>query len=157
MRPDRVFWIVVPIGRRVIFALLHDLNLACKWSHQQTADTAEQPGKRIDNLQWHGQQGIAKRQHRIGITLGDGAREVIGKHQQNCAGTEARSPRAVFFAEENRQQCRDDDRESAAQGIAENEAVEREAQLRQRLIAGARGGALREQVLLRDFDGGKQP
>ena len=56
------------------------------------------------------------------------------------AGTEARGPRAVFFAEENRQQRRDDDRERAAQGITENQAIERKAQLRQRFIAGARGG-----------------
>ncbi|MNR40994.1 hypothetical protein D3C85_1593320 [compost metagenome] len=88
---------------------------------------------------------------------GEGARQIIGKHQQDGGRAEAGCPWTVFGPGENCQQGADDHHQRATQGIAEDQAVEWEAQSGQRLVAGARSVALGQQVLMRGFNGGKQP
>ncbi|MNI83101.1 hypothetical protein D3C73_1398790 [compost metagenome] len=88
---------------------------------------------------------------------GEGAGQVVGEDQQQRARAETGQPRAVFGPGENRQQGTDDHHQGAAQGIAENQADEGKAQPGQRFVAGARGVALGQQMLLRRFYGSEQP
>ena len=103
------------------------------------------------------EQGVAQGQDRVRVANGEGARQVVGEHQQDRAGPDASGPWTVFSPGKNRQQGADDHHQRAAQGVAEDQAVQRETQLRHGFVAGARGGALGQQVLLCRFDGGKQP
>ena len=56
-------------GRQLVFALLDDFDLACERVEQQLADAAEQPGGRVNNFQWHAEQGVAQRQNGVRIRL----------------------------------------------------------------------------------------
>ncbi|MNG06619.1 hypothetical protein D3C84_898730 [compost metagenome] len=157
MRTANRLLVVVTILRRLVLALLHHFGLAGKRPHQQLADAIEQPGGRVDDFQRRAEQGVAQRQDRVGIAGGEGARQVVGKHQQNRAGPQARGPWTVFSPGKNRQQRADDHYQRAAQGVAENQAVERKTQLCHRFVACTRGGALGQQVLVCRFNGGEQP
>ncbi|MNC54829.1 hypothetical protein D3C75_1043250 [compost metagenome] len=147
---------VVALQRRLVFALLHDIGLAGERAHQQLADGIEQPGRRVDELQWYGQQVVAQCQDRVRMPGGEGAGQVVGEDQQQRARAETGQPRAVFGPGENRQQGTNDQYQGAAQGIAKNQADEGETQPGQRLVACTRGCALGQQMLLRGFYGSKQ-
>ncbi|MNN41978.1 hypothetical protein D3C81_1561290 [compost metagenome] len=154
---DDVFGRVAPLGQGLVFTLLHNFGFAGEGSHQQQAGAFKQPGGGVDDFQWHAKQVVALGQDRLGIAGGEGAGQVVGKHQHHCARSQAGNPWTVFGPGENRQEGADDHHECAAESIAEDQAVEGEAQFRQRFIAGTRCRALSQQMLVRRLDGRKQP
>jgi len=87
---------------------------------------------------------------------GQGARQVIGQHQQDRAGNQPAQPRAVLRPGIDRQQGAKDHHASTAQGVAEDHAVAWEVQAGGGFVALAGTGAQGQQVLLCGFDGGKQ-
>ncbi|MNN52526.1 hypothetical protein D3C81_1672310 [compost metagenome] len=120
---------------RFFIALLDNLGLAGEGLEQQQADTAERPGDRVDDFQGRGQQGVTQHQHGVRVAAGEGARQVVGEHQQGRGGTQAGQPRTVVCPAEHGQQGADDHDQRATQGIAQQQAAEREAESGDRLVA----------------------